>query len=44
MDQLNDNWKHHPEHINYYFERDTTKLFNINTGIYITANPIINKK
>ena len=43
-DNLDDTWKHHPEFINFYFERNTTKIFNKLTGKYITCNPVINNK
>jgi len=42
--QLNDNWKNHPEFINIYFERDSTKIFNLETGKYIMCNLVINNK
>ena len=40
----NINWKEHPEFKNLYFERDTTNIFNIETGKYIICNPVINNK
>jgi len=42
--QLNDNWKSHPEFTYLYFERDTTKVFNLNSKCYIINNPVINNK
>ena len=38
------NWKHHPDYTNFYFEKDTTKIYNIETGKYMISNPVINKK
>jgi hypothetical protein len=43
-EQLNDNWKKHPEFTNYYFERHTTKIFNIDSGLYLTNIIHINNK
>jgi hypothetical protein len=43
-ENLNQDWKPHPEFTNYYFERDTTRIYNIETSKYIIANPVINNK
>ena len=43
-DNLDQDWKSHPDFTNYYFERDTTKIYNIETGKYIIANPVIDNK
>lgn len=40
----NENWKPHPEYKNIYFERDTTKIYNITSGKYIICNLVINNK
>jgi hypothetical protein len=44
MKQLNNNWKQHPIYTYLYFERDTIKVFNIKTGVYITCNFVFNNK
>jgi hypothetical protein len=44
IETINDNWKHHPEFTNYYFERDSTKIFNTKTGYYLLKTPSINNK
>ena len=31
---LDDNWKFHPDHPDFYFERDTNRIFNTLTGKY----------
>lgn len=44
MENLEDNWKNHPDHPEFYFECNSNKIFNTGTGKYI-ANPrtILNK-
>ena len=37
-----DLWKNHEKYTHLYFERDTTRIFNINTKKYIYANPVVN--
>ena len=35
-------WKQHPKYTDYYFEKDTTRIYNLKNDKYIIANPVIN--
>jgi hypothetical protein len=43
-ENLNEDWKPHPEFTNYYFERNTTRIYNIKIDKYIITNPVIENK
>ena len=44
MENIDDTWKNHPAHPEFYFERDTNRLFNTLTGKYIDNIRSFNNK